>query len=1102
MGTSDDHIKKAFAEESLDHLSGIEADLIRIEAGEDSPGQERVNQVFRAVHSIKGGAGFLGLQHITALAHAMETVLGHMRQGAIVSNAEVTHFLLQASDALENLIQYMENSDNIDISQHLEALQNLCRAADKKEEIQTPDTARTDGAEPVPATEPVCDTEETDDSRDRVPDNENMLVCALDGTRIFSIKNEVFTRLENEDKTIFFVELPLEDHENSNDHIPKTVSHQAKEYGTLLQHRVEQAYTPLAGSNFSGPFFLMLFTSVLAKEEILLVFEVPDRFVHPLGKNGSPTPAQTQTPDPEPHPDLLFQNSDTPVKEVQPVPVPDNTSPPVLRPGEKAVPSRVRVDLALLDTLMTLAGEMVLSRNQLLQAISSQDPSATQLVGQRINLITSELQETVMLTRMEPMEKIFDRFPRLVRDLGTSLGKKIRLTVKGRDVELDKSLLEAVTDPLLHLVRNSIDHGIELPDIREQADKDPVGQIILKAWQGAGKVFIEIFDDGRGLASDTLADRAVAQGLITKEQAAGMDEKEKYCLIFLPGFSTADAVSDLSGRGVGMDVVKNNIETISGKITIESLPGLGTRFLIEVPLTLAIIPSQIVLVEKERYAIAQANLEELVRIPADRIARKVEFISGAPVIRLREDLLPLVRLTDILQLQRTYVCTGTGSLKTDQRYNIADRRDVKNSRDTGASTFGPDLFHSDTPLTDSPADSTSSSQERRMRPRTDRRYRAASALNIAVVSTGAFKYGLIVDELHDAEEIVVKPLGRLLDQCRAYAGATIMGDGRVALILDISSLADMAELTPVKTPAISSKTGHTPASFQTADSFARSFLTFRGAAQERFAIPLDQVIRIEKISAGRMETMGNMTVVQTQDITLPLCALDEVADVGPVAFEDPLLVIVCDIGDHRMGLRVTGPVDALQTHETMDEKTLHQPGISGSLPIDGHTVMVVDVAQVAEKRYPQWCKNSTPRHLSKTGSPKGTILIAEDSAFFRNLIKTYIQDAGFDVIAAEDGKMALKLIKTHLPALSLVVTDMEMPHMDGFALTRAIKNDPALAHLPVIALSTLADDTDLEKGKAAGVDDYLIKLDQGNLLKSIEKHIHSKTTIHTDTADA
>ncbi len=1075
MPSSDDPIKKAFAEESLEHLSSIEEDLIRIEKGDVGPDRDRVNKVFRAVHSIKGGSGFLGIQNITRLAHAMETVLGHIREGSLDPNAEVTHFLLQGSDALTNMIHYLDQSDKIDISETVTALENISSGSRKTSAAPPP--------EPEP--KPKAPSEASLDSdpgikpgAETTHDPDPLIVSALDGTPLFVLEKADYGPLENQNNLVFFVEIPLETIDTPAETYLEALSSKISDYGTLLDHRIEKQYTPLAGADASGPYLLLLYASVLAKEEILVVFELDDRWIHTVPQTSGPGPVDTRdhTPAEAPVPDTPIPETDRPGSEPpkpeppKPEPGIDKTAPNLAETvsGEgfptdgRLIQTRVRVDLTLLDNLMTLAGEMVLSRNQLLQAITTQNPQAVQRAGQRINHVTSELQETVMLTRMQPMGKVFDRFPRLVRDLSTASGKNIHLVIKGRRVELDKSLLEAVTDPLLHLVRNSIDHGIESPDIRENLGKDPVGTVALKASHGGGKIFIEIIDDGRGMDPDTLAERAVALGLIPQNQVQNMDEKAKCHLIFLPGFSTSQQVNDLSGRGVGMDVVKSNIQSIGGRVMIESQPGLGSRFLIEVPLTLAIIPAQIIGTEARRFAIPQANLEELVRIPPDRIPEKIEFISGAPVIRLREDLLPLVRLSDILQLPRTYACAETGEMKTDRRHQIADRR----STETGADTPDP--------------------PERRTRSDKDRRFHASSALNIAVVSTGSLTYGLIVDELKDAEEIVVKPLGRHLESCGAYAGATIMGDGRVALILDIVSLAETAALTSVKHSDLFSEK---PDTRDSQEKEIRSFLTFRGAPEERFAIPLDRVIHIEKIPARQMETMGNMTVVQTRHTPLPLCALDEVADIRPVPVQEIMVVVVCDLGERTLGLRVTGPVDAVETSEVLDRQTLSQPGISGSLTLDGHTLMVVDPDQVAARRFPQWYKD-TPVTVESTDSKDArNILIAEDSAFFRNLIKARIEAEGFHVIAAQDGQIALDLVKTHVKDLSLVITDLEMPHMDGLTLTRAIKNDPELAHLPVIALSTLADDSDLKKGREAGVDDYQIKLDQEKLLQSIHTHI-------------
>ncbi len=1118
MGSKDDEMKQVFIEESLDHLSSIEADLLLMEEGGDTIDGELVNKVFRTVHSIKGGSGFLGLTGIKSLSHEMETVLGNIRSGRMVPTAEVIHFLLLASDALEYMILHMDESDEIDISQHLEALKSLGRVtsmASSPSLTDMPESRDGEGALPgetvAGKTDPVVEDLILTD-----PSLETVQVTTAEGAVLFSLEGQSVCNARDENKDVFFIEIPLTPQGDKDpEALAELISQEIRTYGTVLKSRVEFQYVPRGNHAPRGAFLLIVFASVLALEDIRLLFEVDAGLIFQLTKTGEPLPAgeTSLTVGESVGCDKIQCAVDEAPKESEKIgsgkvrgedknsgaemgknpknSLRDTAAPPMAetppaadigmdlsrdrRRGTGDTETSLRVGLKLLDALMTLAGELVLSRNQLLQAISCKDTHATEVVSQRIDLITSELQQTVMSTRMQQMSKVFDRFPRLVRDLAGNLGKEVRLTMRGKQVELDKTLLEAVTDPLIHLVRNAIDHGIESPDIRRSLGKDRTGQIFLRAFHEAGKVNIDISDDGRGLDGNLLADRAVLLGIITNDRAREMSDKEKLHLIFLPGFSMASQVTDLSGRGVGMDVVKNNMNAIGGQVDIESQPGIGTRFLIKVPLTLAIIPSQIVVAEGERYAIPQLNLEELVRIPANRVREKIEYVGDAQVVRLREVLLPLVRLTDIIGLNRTYFCNDTGQRKKDHRENIADRR---------------------SPRQDSPGESTEmavalkpKASIRNTPPvacRTDRRYRATSALNITVLSTGTLKYGLIVDELHDSEEIVVKPLGRHLQQCRAYAGATIMGDGRVALILDVANLAEMAGVMAVVEKDFSTVVGHTRKTGSDEHQKTLSLLTFMGGEAEPFAVPLDRVVRIEKISCEKMETIGKMRVVQSRGKTLPLFTVDEVTTAAPLPPLTHFIVIVFEMNGREWGVLGSGPVDAVEVNGILDEKTLKQPGISGSIPIEGHTTMVVNISEMIAILQPQWLPSSQAP-ISAPELP--TILIAEDSGFFRNQIKHYIEQEGYHVIAAEDGQIALDLIKDHVDTLSLVVTDLEMPNLDGFALTEKIKTDPRYAHLPVIALSTLADDRNMARGDAVGVDDYQLKLDRKMLLKSIKHQI-------------
>ncbi len=593
----------------------------------------------------------------------------------------------------------------------------------------------------------------------------------------------------------------------------------------------------------------------------------------------------------------------------------------------------IRVNVGLLDTLMTLAGELVLSRNQLLQGVNTDNTGATEVASQRIDMITSELQETIMRTRMQPMANILNKFNRIVRDLSQQLGKSIEMVIEGKDVELDKTIIESISDPLTHLVRNSVDHGIETPEERKKAGKKPAGSITLRAFHDAGQVNIVISDDGKGLNPEKICALAVSKGLVSEQQTAVMTEKQKMEMIFLPGFSTAPNITDISGRGVGMDVVVTNIENIGGIIELDSKTGKGTKIQIKLPLTLAIIPSQITSVGSDRYAVPQVNLNELLRIPVDQIKEKIEKVGDADVVRLRGELLPLLDLSKMLEIEKKYVDRQKGIKLSDRRENIADRRS-KQILEKGESTLEESI----------------DSSSWRTRKSKDRRSGVNNAINIAVVSSGAYKYGLIVDQLHDSEEIVVKPVGRHLKKCTAFAGATIMGDGKVALILDITNLAQMAELsTMTEVNQIVSGAGQV----QTIKE-KTALLTFRNSETEFFAVPLDGVERIERIQTSAIEQIGESKVVQYRGGALTLCELSQVADTAALELSEHQEIIVFRVGTRELGLMVTPPLDTVAVFLNIDEATLKQPGISGSMIIKDQTTLIIDVAELARQVRPEW----------------------------------------------------------------------------------------------------------------------------------------------------
>ncbi len=566
----------------------------------------------------------------------------------------------------------------------------------------------------------------------------------------------------------------------------------------------------------------------------------------------------------------------------------DRAAPPgqESEPHPRATDSTIRVDVGLLDGLMTLVGELVLARNQIVQRTAVQQDGVLSATSQRLDLITTELQEGVMKTRMQPIGTLWGKLPRVVRDLALECGKQVRIHMEGEDTELDRSLIEAVRDPLTHLVRNAVDHGIEPPEVRTRLGKPVEGVLSVRAFHEGGQVNVEISDDGAGIDSAQIRARAVERGLLTAEAVARMGEREVVNLIFLPGLSTSRTVTTLSGRGIGMDVVKDNVERVGGSVDVQSRPGQGTTFRLKIPLTLAIIPALIVEASGERYAIPQVNLLELVRIEASDVSRSIETIHGAPVHRLRGRLLPLVSLA------REFA--------------------------------GPD-------------------EQAQVSPGS-----SGEPVNIVVLRADDRQFGLLVEHVSDSAEIVVKPLDRYLKGIGTFAGATIMGDGRVGLILDVIGLAQRAHV--VDTARDRSLLDIADRDRESATSKTR-LLLFQDASGGRMAIPLDRVDRLEKFPAAAVERSGPQEVVQYRDEILPIF------DVSTLLLErrraprtDPvdatndratIQVIVQRHAEGRIGVVVDRILDVVD-HE-MNLQPASRPGVSGTLVINGRVTELLDL---------------------------------------------------------------------------------------------------------------------------------------------------------------
>ena len=657
--------------------------------------------------------------------------------------------------------------------------------------------------------------------------------------------------------------------------------------------------------------------------------------------------------------------------------------------------STVRVDVDVLETLMTSVSELVLTRNQLLQMVRALDDSDFKAPLQRLSVITGELQESVMKTRMQPIGAAWRKLPRLVRDTARELGKSIELVMEGEGTELDRQVLELIRDPLTHMVRNSADHGLESPEARRRAGKPETGTIRVSAAHEGGAVVIRVADDGRGLNTHRILEKALSKGVVSRTEAMGMTEAQVHRFIFAPGFSTAEAVTNLSGRGVGLDVVRSNIERIGGRIELSSTEGRGTTFTVKIPLTLAIISTLIVGAGGQRFAIPQLAVEELVRI-GEGAPHRIERINASPVLRLRDHLVPLVNLTEHLRLQSE-----------------------------------------------------------------------AEARFVVILKVAGRRFGVALDAVFDTEEIVVKPVAALLKDVAAYAGATILGDGSVVLILEPASLAEAAgqvgaeehEPEPAAAP-VDADGGVTPV------------LIVKAGDSGPKAVPLALVTRLEDIPVDTIERAGGRDVVQYRGRLMPLIH----AAGQPLATEGKQPVLVFTDGDRLMGLAVDQIADIVEERLSV-EAGARRPGIVGSAVLKGRATDVLDISHYLTEAFGDWFE----RDGAGEASALRRVLLVDDNAFFRNMMSPLLAAAGYDVTTAGSAEDAWRLHENGAE-FDAIVSDIEMPDEDGYAFAARLRDGSRWAQAPRIALTGLPVDQAVKRAPAGAFAGVVRKSDRQGLI--------------------
>ena len=615
----------------------------------------------------------------------------------------------------------------------------------------------------------------------------------------------------------------------------------------------------------------------------------------------------------------------------------------------------IRVNVDVLESLMTMVSELVLTRNQLMQILRNSADSEFKAPLQRLSGVTAELQEAVMKTRMQPIGSAWKKLPRIVRDASQDLHKKIDLVMEGENTELDRQVLELIKDPLTHMIRNSCDHGVETPEVRLAAGKSENGTIKLKAYHEGGHIIIEVGDDGAGLNTDRIRQKAIEKGVIDGMEAMAMTDSQIHRLIFAPGFSTAAKVTNISGRGVGMDVVKTNVELIGGTIDLRSRFGHGSTLIIKIPLTLAIISALIVGVDEHRFALPQLSVVELVRA-GNRLEHRIEMINTTRVLRLRDRLLPLVALSDVLDLM------------------VDDRPDDRSAC-------------------------------------------------IVVMQVGETRFGLIVDEVFDTEEIVVKPLSKRLGSMGEYSGATILGDGAVIMILDPNGISrSVANVERSVNRLLDEQTRAAAAAAAAAQQgdTRMSLLLFSAGGAEPRACPLSLVTRLEEIDASTFEMTSRGLVVQYRGRLMPLAAAG-----GDIRREGRQPVLVFSAGHRVVGLAVDAILDIVE--DALDiQLSGENPGVLGTAVLKGKSTEIIDVGHYLSQAEPAWAVAATRADVK---SDRKRILLVESHPFFRNLLAPIVSAAGYDVTVAS----SLEEARARLAAgamFDVVLTDADGAEMD------------------------------------------------------------------------
>lgn len=967
-----DDLISEFITETSESLDQLDSELVMLEKNPDD--ESILGNIFRVMHTIKGTCGFLGLPRLESVAHAGENVMDKIRGKELEATPDAISLVLESLDRIKELIEFLEEhgeegeGDDSDLIRRLNHYADTGTVADSEGSASS---AAAGSAETAAAATSEAASDDGDFPHFMGEDDPEI---AAGIARI----------LEKEKAE--------KNGGDSSDAAPSD-----------------------AGNDF--PHFM-------GEDDPEIAAGIARILEAEAAKNGG---------------DTATENYEVADAKAEPAPVAKATAPvaktkdaggaakPKTKPSaaEKAPAAKakdaggastsnqsIRVNIDVLENLMQMVSELVLTRNQLMQIVRDKEDNEFKAPLQQLSHITSELQEGVMQTRMQPIGNAWAKFPRLIRDLSIELGKSIELVMNGEDTELDRQLLEVIKDPLTHMVRNSCDHGVEDPETRTAAGKPAEGTVTLSAYHEGGHIIIDIKDDGRGINVERIKEKMLERELVSESALAEMSDKDIMQYIFAPGFSTAEQVTAVSGRGVGMDVVRTNIEKIGGTIELDSTWGKGSLVSIKIPLTLAIVSVLLVEVAQQRFAIPQINVLELVRLsPGAEL--KMEMINGAPVMRLRNKLLPLITLGNIL----------------------------------GEQTDSKALLEKD--------------------------------MYVAVCRVGANDFGILVDRVFDTEEIVVKPVSSILKDISIYSGNTILGDGNVIMILDPNGLAKHAN-----TSQIASESAQSLDVRQKNKDADVGFLLFSAGKGAPKAVPLELVSRLEEIEVKSIEIAGNNPVVQYRGDLMQLVMLSDdmqLPDSGNVE------VIVFNYDQHVIGVVVDEILDIVHEPFTIKLSTeaSREKGLLGSMVIAEKSTDVVDVAFLLSGFMSE--SSETTRSMLGDKASGKSLLLVEDSPFFRNLTAPYLSDVGYKVTTANSGEHALQILQTSGKQFDIIVTDIEMPGISGFELADTCRTIASISAIPIIAYTATISDEVRQRSEECGMLECIVKTDRAGLLQTVSQ---------------